>query len=309
MSLDPTALFGGPLGPDPAVALVAPPIPPADPAGPMRVLQFVIELVGDHSVPAQAAASLMTSRWQQALGQPSVFAMRPSDTTWQPLTTQTVGSYDSLALAWDMLSPRGSLSNTSAARLQQVAEEVGRAMGRRAMPLPVPTEVDARVRGLREAQESLDIGFGLGYVPSRGDLTEKAIWVLCSRLGLDIGPSGTFEWRVQGHPLPLLEVSPMGEADGFSLRAVQLGVVHPGVSVGFSVPLSPAPLASLEAVFRVIDTFLADAPGLVVDEEGHAFTSSARDTYRGYARQATDSLAANGLRAGGSAALRLFAGL
>ena len=99
--------FGEPLRPDPAIALA--PIEVTIPlkSGPLHRVQFVIEFVGPRSVPALAAIHLLGSEWYSALGQPFIHAMRPADLHWHPLTNSTDGSYDSLALSWDLLSPKG----------------------------------------------------------------------------------------------------------------------------------------------------------------------------------------------------------
>src|ERR1700679_3887816 len=108
--------FDPPLGPDPELALSEPAVTPY-PSGPAHRAQYVIELVGPRSVPASAAAQLWTQSWQNALGRPEIYCMSPADTSWQPMTDRKDGSYDSIALCWDMVSPLGRLNSQSANQL------------------------------------------------------------------------------------------------------------------------------------------------------------------------------------------------
>src|SRR5690349_1319330 len=102
--------------------LPIPSIAPLVPA-PARKVQFVVELVGPRTVPAAQAGELLHPNWRAALGQPELWAMRPADAAWQPLRALTQGSYDSIALAWDMVTPQGDLSAASAIHLAGVAEQ------------------------------------------------------------------------------------------------------------------------------------------------------------------------------------------
>src|SRR6185312_8968382 len=135
-------LFGRQLEPDPAVALPDPEIRINPKKGPLYKVQYVLEFVGPRSVPASMACSLLRPEWYAALGQPQVFSMQPADLSWGMLTAKTEGSYDSLALTWDLLSLAGTLSSASAQHLLTIAEQFGSAINRRVAALPVPAEVD-----------------------------------------------------------------------------------------------------------------------------------------------------------------------
>ena len=191
---DVQSIFGAPLGPDPAIALRPPSLLPAAKPGPLHKVQFVVELVGPRSVAAAAVANLLSPQWYEALGRPEAFAMAPADTQWRVLTASTAGSYDSVALAWDIVSPRGELSSTAPQHLLQVAEQFATQIQRRAMSLPVPGDVDRIRRQLMEYRDNLDVGFGMTVLTHAG-IAERDVWLTCSRLGLDLGQADVFSDR------------------------------------------------------------------------------------------------------------------
>jgi hypothetical protein len=298
--------FDVPLVADPAVALPPLTIDLPVKTGPLYTVQFVVELVGPKSLPAAAAAGLLQPNWHAALGQPESWVMAPADTVWQPLTARTDGSYDSLALTWDFLSSRGHLSSTSATHLYSIAEQFGQAIERRAMPIPPPNDVSARVAALAEAQAALDIGFSIAVASTGGWIRERDIWIQAARLGLELAPDGVFSWRGKGWLEPVVSVTPLGDAQGFNLGAVQRGDSHPGVGVGFSVPRSPAPVDALNACFHVAQTFAAGLGCVVLDEDGEILSPAAQAAYRQNIGEAEKVLEQAGLAPGSAEALRLF---
>jgi len=159
-------IFGRPLQPDPKVALKTCTLNRQIP-GPQHKVQYVVELVGPRTIPTQSAASCLDSRWRNALGDPEIFVMAASDDRWRPYEAgDQAAAYDSLAFAWDFVSRRGSLSNAAAQNLLNVAEQLGKALSRRAMPMPPPSDVEPAVRAVEEAAEHLDIGVGCPCRPA-----------------------------------------------------------------------------------------------------------------------------------------------
>lgn len=301
------ALFGQTLGPDPAVAL--PPVDIVVPVktGPLHKVQYVIEFVGPRSIPAPAAVHLLGVEWYQALGQPHIYAMRPADLHWQRLTNETDGSYDSLSMAWDLVTPRGTLSASAAGHLLATAERFGPFINRRAVPLPHPGDVERVVRGLQEIKEALDIGFALNVYASGSGFSERDLWVLCARLGLTFGPNGSFDWSLPDYPHPLLSVTPFGQVDAFSLRQVQTGLRHDGVTVGFWLPLCPAPAQALDGCFRVATQIAKELGGEVRDEDDRRITARTLDKLKSDLRQALGLFSQAGLVAGAPETTKLFA--
>lgn len=293
MEIDPTVALG-------PLDLVLP-----SKTGPLHRVQYVVEFVGPRSIPAATAMHLLAPQWYGALGQPQMFAMRASDLSWHPLLPTPDGSYDSLAIAWDMLTPQGNLSPASAKRLLAVAEDFGPYISRRAMSMPPPQDVAVVVRGLTATKDALDIGFTLSVVSDRGPFRERDLWVECARLGLEFH-NGGFDWRSPSHPHPLLTVTPFGHADTFALGAVQGGASHPGVTIGFHLPLSVAPTQGLEGCFRVAAHLVRTLGGVILDENDRPLTDLARQTLREELRQALSLFAQAGITTGSPEALRLF---
>ncbi len=299
-------LFGQPLGPDPTIALKPFELDFPVKTGPLHKVQFVIEFVGQRTVLAGNAAQLLSPDWFQALGQPNLLAMRPADLQWQPLTPAVDGSYDSLAMTWDLLTPLGSISGASAKHLLELAERFAPYIQRRALAMPVPAEVNGAVRNLQQAKDMQDIGFELTVMSSTASFTEKDLWIACSNLGLEYSPAGSFDWRLPGHPCPLLSVTPIGQTDAFSLRNVQLGMTHVGVTIGFSLPINPAPVQALEACFYVGETIALRLSGHVMDDSDRVVTETVKKDLREDLKQGLSRFSRTGMTTGSAELLKLF---
>lgn len=300
-------VFGRPLAADPAIALKPFPIRVSNLPGPIRVLQYVIELVGPKSVLAASVEPLLTSQWHSALGNPQIFVMGPGDTAWQPFLKPVGGSFDSVALAWDMVADKGELSAQSATHLLQAAEKFAEGIQRRALALPQPDEIARSIAGLHDAHESLDIGFSLAIVPRAGDMPEKDVWLIATSLGLQLDPNGAFAWIHSDWPEPILSLTPLDNDNPFSAREVSNGRRQTGLSLGFNVPRSPDPMAALEACFHIASTFADAVDALIVDDEGSLLDAPGKSRYRNNLAAAVESLTQAGFAPGSAAALILFA--
>lgn len=271
--------------------------------GPIYTTEFVIEWVGPKSVPASAACQLLDPRWKAALGEPTYWSMAPGNAQWQPLSGRSDGSYDSLAASWSVITPRGQLSSTAADHLLSVASQVGATIERKAMPMPVPADLTAKAAALVEAKDALDIGFSMAVAAPSGAWIEQEMWQTFKSIGLDLAPNGCFVWRAEGWPEPLVEVSPLGGAQGFSLAQAQAGTTHPGVLIGFSVPTNPDPMQSLDAAIRIAESL----GGHIFDEDDRPWTAASGPTYRGHLTEAVKALTQAGFAPGSRAARELFA--
>ena len=298
-------LFGAPLEIDPTVALprLKNPIPLK--VGPLHKVQFVIEFVGPRSALASQVSQLFEPQWYQALGQPTMYSMRPADLGWHPLTSATDGSYDSLALTWDYLSSNGRLSSASAAHLLMIADRMGPLIQRRPLAIPQPTEVDELVESLLHTQELLDVGFAVTVVGHR-DFDERDIWVQCARLGLEFSPGGSFDYRMMAHPYPLFSVTPFGEYDAFSLGAAQRGAKHAGITLGFNMPRCPAPKTALEGCFHAAQTIAKTLGGAIFTDDQRPMSQGEHQHLLASMDQALLLFSQIGLIPGSGECLKLF---
>ncbi len=275
--------------------------------GPARAVQYCIEIVGPKTMRADAVKAVLGSQWQSALGQPEAYVMAAADSTWRRLdSSDTSAAYDSLLLCWDMVSPKGTISEQSAQHLFGVAENLARQLERRAMPMPIPADVPRTVRALEQIRESFDIGVNLSVISSAGGFPEKEIWDCCQGLGLQFGPTGLFEWRIPGWDYALLGVGPLGDKDSFTLGQVQAGVTHPAVDVGFSVPLSPNPGLVLDTAFAIADRLAQDLNGVALDEEDKRLDDRARNNARKNLGSAFQAMNKAGIAPGSNDAVKLF---
>jgi hypothetical protein len=300
-------LFGQPLRADPEIALQPLRLDLPFKTGPLHKIQFVIEFVGQRSVPASNAAQLLAPDWYEALGRPKLHCMRPADLQWQPLTPAPDGSYDSLAITWDLLSPLGNISSASAAHLLELAETFAPYIQRRAMAMPVPREVDVVVRALKEAKNMLDIGFELTVMSSRACFEERELWIECAKLGLEFSPTGSFDWKVPGHPHPLLSVTPIGQTDAFALSNVQRNMTHVGVTIGFSLPLNIAPAQAIEGCFYVAERIARDLGACILDDANREVTEAIKNQLRQDLKQGLSLFARAGMTTGSAETIGLFA--
>lgn len=257
---------------DPAIALPPPTGVKASKPGPLHRVQFVVEFVGPRSVPGSYAAQILTPSWYSALGKPNAWYMGPLHDQWQVLTTDAAGSFDSLAITWDILSPEATLSTGIARGLLARAEEYAGHIQRRAMAMPVPEDIDSVARRLADMRDQLDVGFSLAIGTPSGFIAERDLWVACARLGLQFSNQGSFDWVSPHSDLPLLSVTPIGQTESFSLGAADRGDVHEGASVGFRLPLCPSPPEALAACFHVGTQIAKHVGGVLFDEDENQVT-------------------------------------
>lgn len=303
-----TAIIGAPLESDPALALDPSAVRFPDlKTGPMPMVQFQIEIVGPRSMKAQQALAVLDEPWRSGLGYPEVFVMDASDPGWRPPERpEKAASLDSLVLCWDYLSSRGALSANACARLAHAAEPFAKSLDRRAMPMPLPQDVDRKVADLRQRQEALDIGFEVGVISGTNTLSERQIWRTCAPLGLDLAANGAFVWRVPGWSLPLLSVATWDDGVAFSLEGARSDRQHEAIGVGFNVPTNPDPETSLSACFQVAEALATALGALVTDDEGRPYTPSMRADTQNAMAQALEAFRRAGLDPGSQEALKLF---
>ncbi|HVT11558.1 MAG TPA: cell division protein ZipA C-terminal FtsZ-binding domain-containing protein [Fimbriimonadaceae bacterium] len=270
-------------------------------------MQFVIEFVGPRSLSAGSAAALLSPEWQAALGNPQAFCMSAADVQWAPLTATSAGSYDSLALAWDLVTFKGQLSKQTAQHLLQTAEQFAQHIQRRAMAMPVPEDVPKALSHLKQVEQNFDAGVSILVLANSQEVSEFELWVWCAKLGLTPNlAEGTYDWIVPGSHLPLFSVSPVGDTESFTLEGAERGDKHEGVLLGFSIPRSPEPMAGLEGMFKAAAYFAEKMWGQVYDENNQPLTDAGKQTMRTQLAQAVDSLQRLGFPPGSSDCLRLF---
>ncbi|MBI5706595.1 MAG: hypothetical protein HZC36_06360 [Armatimonadetes bacterium] len=301
-------LFGAPLECDPAIALNSDALRlPIPKTGPLPMVQFQIEIVGPRSMKAAPALAVLDEPWRSGLGYPEVFVMDASDSGWRsPTRPEKAATLDSLVLCWDYLSAKGTLSANACARLVHAAEPFAKSLDRRAMPMPLPQDVDRKVADLKQRQEALDIGFEVGVISGTSTLSERQIWRTCAALGLDLAANGAFVWRAPGWSLPLLSVASWDDGVSFGLDGARADRQHEAIGVGFNVPTNPDPVTSLNACFQVAEALATALGALATDDEGRPYTRAMRAETENAMAQALEAFRRAGLEPGSPEAIKLF---
>ncbi len=293
---------------DPSVALQTPVLNPQSAAGPSHRLQFIVEFVGPRTTPASLANALFDPKWYAALGKPERWTMSAADNQWQPMVQTMSGSYDSIAISWDLLSPKGEITAEAAAHLFSAAEKLSTHFNRRAIPLPHPKDVSAAVAELKSIRDNFDAGFSVVVLPRRGPVAESKLWILCSRLGLTFGSrSGTFDWIVPGTDQLLFSVSPLGGDESFSLGNVTGQIERDGLLLGFNIPTSPAPEAAMEGLLKAALYFGSELDAEIFDDQDRRLTDQVQRESKQALTQVIAAMKKAGIAPGSKEALKLFA--
>lgn len=259
-----------PLGIDPEFALKWTGAPlSAQSDVPRPLVQFHIELAGPRTAPASTIKQLLEGQWAAALGEPAIYVMAAHDSRWRRLdAADTTGAYDSVLLAWPYLSARGKLTGSAGQRLMQNATQFAEGLQRRAVPIPMPDEIEAHVRGLQERQEAFDIGIELELIHHGNGYDEVDIWEIASAMGMHLDSQGAFQWHQPGWNEPLFGLNP-GEPDWqFSLADATAHRKIEDLALGFSLPLAPDPIAQWRAMWEAATTLQQACGGfLSFDDE------------------------------------------
>lgn len=301
-------LFGGDLKLDPVVAL-QPFVVPEEltKAGSLHRLHYLVEIVGQRTLPAAQAKPLLEDRWQLPLGRPKVFVMAAADTSWRPLdAADTATAYDSLALAWPYLTDQGNLSMRSAHQLLVASDHYAAQVGHKAMPLSTPEDVDEVVRKLIQIRDNLDVGVTVLVIPKGAPIPERDVWLGCASLGLEYVSPGVFQWLAQPGGVALLEVAPFEDAGWFALSSVESGRALDGFSIGFSIPRSPDPVRSADAALRVATLFSTKFDCVAFDDSQKPLGPAESAEILAVVTQGRDALVSAGIRPGSREALSLF---
>jgi hypothetical protein len=243
--------------------------------------------------------------WFQALGEPIVWAMALGKQNWERVTMASSESYDSLALTWPLVTSAGQLSSRSAFNLVRTADKLADALRRKALPMPLPADVDVAVGNVRTVVESLDIGFSVG-VAFGVSQPEEALWRTASALGLGYDPDlRAFVWR-QNDSAAQASVYPLDEPQQFTASGMQSQRQHTGMSVGFSVPLVFSPAQSMAATYRIAEEFGKRFQGLLFSEDNVPLTPAMRLEYQKDLHEAVAAFSRAGVVPGSAEAQRLF---
>ncbi|MER3413649.1 MAG: hypothetical protein C4341_05320 [Armatimonadota bacterium] len=279
-------------------------LPPFEPSvGPYLTVQYVIELVGRDPIPSAAAKELLSPPAQRSLGQPEVFVMSPLDRRWKVLWQgEEAAAFDSLALAWDLVTPGGKISEASAKTLWERSEQVAFRLNRKAVPMPAPEDAARRAAALEEFRDAMDVGVDLAIIKA-GGLSTDVVVKTAYALGYRLGASQLLEYRQSGWPEALLAVFPLGNATAFDPSCHEK---LEGVGVGYQVAASPDPEGALRAALHTAKELARACSATVFLEEGEPLTPAGEQMLFQNLSAALDTFEQAGIEPGSPEALRLF---
>jgi hypothetical protein len=261
--------------------------------------QFIVELVGPRPTPGVLAKEALQHPWYEALGKPEVYCMAAEDRCWRPMTIDDPApSYDSVALAWRYLDPRGRLTGRAAERLYQGAERLAVRFERVAMPLLPPDQVDSHVRSLEELRNRFDVMVAVTVRPTTGWIDPDHATDLMDRSGF-LRTSSGWGLYVPDWPEPLVEAVGVDDPTMDPSRIL-------GIDFGLRVARNPAPSWSLERLFDAIQVLSSGYRCLTVDDEGQLVDHARMTWIRAQVTALTKQLQQHGLPAGSPEARMVF---
>jgi hypothetical protein len=299
------AVLGAELNADPDRVIPPLRLPPFEPTvGPYLKVQYVIELVGRDPIPSAAAKELLSPGAQASLGEPEVFVMSPLDRRWKVLWQgEQDAAFDSLALAWDLVSSRGRISQASAQELWERCEQVASRVNRKAVPLSMPEDAARRAAALEEFRDAMDVGVDIA-VMNAGGLSTEVVVKTAYALGYRLGASQLLEYRQAGWPEALLAVYPLGNATEFDPSR------HPtleGLGVGYQVAANPDPEGALRAALHTAKELAAACSATAFLDDSEPLTPAGEEMLFRNLGIALDAFDQADIKPGSPEALRLFA--
>lgn len=297
--------LGKPLGTNPAIALQPIPLPVWTPeTGPYHKVQYVIEIVGPNLIPAQTVKSLLEQSKRASLGNPELYVMAPGMRRWQAMWAGDNSiSYDSLAFAWDLVTPRGQISEATATKLWNRAEGFAKTIQRRAAPLPPPSDAAIAAKNISALRDSLDIGVDLLIAPRKEPISTAKLCEVAYSIGFSLHESGLLEFRQQGWPEALVTILPAFEGEYFDVRTCP---TLDGVAIGFSLPCSPSPEQALDRTFDAAQKLCDALDGVASNDEGRIADAYLLRQWSELASKASAELEKVGIKPGSAEALRIF---
>lgn len=299
------AALGEELSADPSRELQPLRLPPFEPTvGPYLKVQYVIELVGKEPIPAEAAKELLAPGAQASLGEPEVFVMSPLDRRWKVLWPgEQDTAFDSLALAWDLVSSRGRISEASAQELWNRCAQVASRLNRKGVPLSMPEDAASRAAALEEFRDAMDVGVDIAVMSAAG-LSTVVVVKTAYALGYRLGASQLLEYRQTGWPEALLAVYPLGNATEFDPRR---HAMLEGVGVGYQVAANPDPEGALRAALQTAKELAEACSAAAFLDDGAPLTPASEEMLFRNLSIALDAFDQAGIQPGSPEALRLFA--
>ncbi len=295
--------IGRELYPDPSRTLKPVTLPTYKPdIGPYHKVQYVIELVGQQTIPANHAKSLLETKVKSGLGNPEIYVTIPGQSRWMALWTgdDSIG-YDSLAFAWDLVSEKGNLSTENASELWKRCEQIANPLNRRAIPMPPSDQVDFAVSNLLQIKSSFDIGIDLIIdAPHQVPINTAIAVETAYAIGYRLTSSGFLEWKQLGWPESLLTILPIEGDD------LPIGGGLSGLAIGFSFAISPNPKGVLERLFESANAIANATQSKVIDADGRLLSNDIENEMRRNLESAIDSYESAGFTPGTPESLRLF---
>ncbi len=290
--------------PEPAMR-AAPAAPPpessdASDGGLSEALDYIVIFGSDEPMPASAVID-QAVRLLANFGRP--VHIEGSDGAGQDWIALAHGfKYPQMRAGIQLADRRGMISSEELGRFARAMEELAAAMGASVMPADPATGM-VRAQVLDQLCGEVDIQIALNIVASEGLFAGTKLRALAESAGMALEGDGRFRRRDDAGR-ELFSLANSGDAP-FSAGSIG-ALTTAGVTFEFDLPRAPGGAATFDQVVVLASRFAQTLGGQVVDDNRVALGPQAVAAIRAQLEPVYGTMAAQGIPAGSTLALRLF---
>jgi len=279
-------------------------------AVPDEKIDFVIHLPGSAPVPRDKALGIYKQN-EYILDKPrSLYGQRYKTSYWSNLEHDSGRTeYGDLALAIQTVDPRGPIDETELNTFVQLGLKLADGLSRHPkLPLTLEQGLE-RATELQKFCDAFDVIAQINIM-SRGTAAfgGRDIERAASNLGMQFGPMNIFH-MVNDSPLGCRHLFSMAnmfqpgefDADGWDRFATT------GLTLFMSVPCAHQPVQVFDRMVKAARELARELNGRVLDQDRKPLTEEGSRVIRAQIDRIGDEMRAQGIVAGSSTALRLFA--
>ena len=264
--------------------------------------EFDFIVVVECAEEVEAGSIIEASAKAMTIGNPSKAVrwegFREQIGAWEPLRAN--GRYANIRAGMQLVDRGGAASAGDLASFEASVQKVALALG--AIPMAGSLAAAAtRALELDRLCTEVDIQIALNVTPKQGvTFTGSKVRASADSAGLTLDPDGRFRRRIDGK-----EQYSLRSRDGAQIRENQESLVN-GLTLELDVPRAPGGMDTFEEFRDCAVRLASELNGDITDDNGIPLTQAAFDSIIARVSEVHRTMEYHGLRAAGSAALRLF---